>query len=215
MGVDGEVSKSSASVEFFVVGDGKILWQSGVMKAGDPAKDFSVDLTGVKMLLLKVSDAGDGISFDHADWANARFETVGDVSLETMSAPPEAAVILTPPASPKPRINGAEIFGVRPGSPFLFTIAATGDRPLTFAADNLPAGLQLDPKTGRITGSLTNVGEYNVILRAKNALGAAKRKFKIVVSDKIALTPPMGWNSWNCFASAVSEERSRLPRMPW
>jgi alpha-galactosidase len=207
VGVDGEITNPAASVEFFVLGDGKTLWQSGVMKAGDPAKNFTANLAGVKTLLLKVGDAGDGISYDHADWTNAKFETIGDVRLETMSAPAEAAVILTPPASPKPRINGAEIFGVRPGSPFLFTIAATGDRPMTFAADHLPAGLQLDPQTGHITGKLGKKGEYDVTLRAKNALGTAKRKFKIVVGDKIALTPPMGWNSWNCFASAVSEEK--------
>ena len=113
---------------------------------------------------------------------------------------------MTPPASPKPRINGAEIFGIRPRSPFLFTIAAPGNRPMTFATNNLPAGLQLDPQTGHISGALTNAGEYVVTLRAKNTLGTAKRKFRIIVGDKIALTPPMGWNSWNCFASAVSEE---------
>jgi alpha-galactosidase len=207
VGVDGEITSQAASIEFFVLGDGKILWQSGVMKAGEAAKNFTVNLAGIKTLLLKVGDAGDGITCDHADWANAKFETIGDVQLETMSAPAEVAVILTPPASPKPRINGAEVFGVRPGSPFLFTIAATGNRPMTFAADDLPACLQLDPQTGRITGTLDKAGEYVVTLHAKNSLGAANRTFKIVVGDKIALTPPMGWNSWNCFASAVSEEK--------
>ncbi len=86
---------------------------------------------------------------------------------------------------------------------------------MTFAADNLPAGLQLDPQTGRITGVLEKAGEYMVTLRAKNALGTAKRKFKIVAGDKIALTPPMGWNSWNCFASAVSEKKSKPQRTRW
>jgi alpha-galactosidase len=209
VGVDGEITNPAASIEFKVFGDGKLLWQSGVMKAGDAAKDFTANLAGVKTLLLKVGDAGDGVSYDHADWANAKFETIGDVQLETMSAPAEAAVILTPATSPKPKINGAEIFGVRPGSPFLFTIAATGDRPMTFAADDLPAGLQLDPQTGHITGTLTHAGVYVVTLHAKNSLGAAKRKFKIIAGDKIALTPPMGWNSWNCFASAVSEEKAK------
>ena len=38
VGVDGEVTNAEASVEFFVVGDGKMLWQSGVMKAGQAAK---------------------------------------------------------------------------------------------------------------------------------------------------------------------------------
>lgn len=74
VGVDGEVTNPSASIEFFVLGDGKTLWQSGVMRAGEAAKTFTVDLHGVKTLLLKVGDAGDGISYDHADWADARFE---------------------------------------------------------------------------------------------------------------------------------------------
>src|SRR5215831_6742182 len=40
--------------------------------------------------------------------------------------------ILTPKPPATPRINGATIFGVRPGHPVLFTIAATGDRPMQF-----------------------------------------------------------------------------------
>jgi alpha-galactosidase len=118
-----------------------------------------------------------------------------------------AAEILTPPAPASPRINGAKIFGVRPGSPFLFTIPATGERPMKFSADNLPRGLKLDALTGRVTGKLKKPGEFNVTLRAKNDSGVAEEKFRIVCGDAIALTPPMGWNSWNCFASAVSEDR--------
>ena len=62
VGVDSEVANPAASIEFFVLGDGRILWQSGVMKAGEPAKDFTVNLTGVKMLMLKVGDAGDAVA---------------------------------------------------------------------------------------------------------------------------------------------------------
>ena len=118
-------------------------------------------------------------------------------------APP----MLTPPAPATPRINGPNVFGARPGSPFLYSIPTTGARPMTFSADHLPPGLKLDGKTGRITGKLKNPGEFNVILHAKNALGSAEKPFRIVVGDRIALTPPMGWNSWNCFASAVSEDK--------
>ncbi|HTY86459.1 MAG TPA: putative Ig domain-containing protein [Candidatus Acidoferrum sp.] len=118
-----------------------------------------------------------------------------------------ASLILTPPAPDTPRINGPDIFGVRPGSPFLYAIPATGARPMEFSADHLPRGLKLDAKTGRITGKLKKPGAFNVLLRAKNARGSAERSFRIVVGDQIALTPPMGWNSWNCFASAVSEDK--------
>jgi alpha-galactosidase len=115
--------------------------------------------------------------------------------------------ILTPPPPETPRINGARIFGARPGSVFLYTIPATGKRPMTFAAQGLPKGLTLDATTGRITGKVTKKGDYHVTLKAVNALGSAERKFKIVIGNQIALTPPMGWNSWNCWGHTVSRER--------
>lgn len=121
-------------------------------------------------------------------------------------AKPIAAVILTPPAPATPRINGAGVFGVRPGAPFLHAIPATGRRPMTFTIDGLPAGLTLDASTGRITGTLTAAGEYPMTLRAQNALGKTEKKFRIIVGDRIALTPPMGWSSWNCWGDAVSQE---------
>ena len=115
--------------------------------------------------------------------------------------------ILTPAAPAAPRINGANFFGVRPGSPFLFTIPATGERPMAFSAKNLPRGLKLDSDTGRITGTLKTKGEFLVTLSAKNLLGMAEKNFRIVCGNQIALTPPMGWNSWNCFAHEVSADR--------
>ena len=48
--------------------------------------------------------------------------------------PDLSAYILTPKPAATPRINGAKVFGMRPGSPCLYTIAATGDRPITFSA---------------------------------------------------------------------------------
>jgi len=130
-----------------------------------------------------------------------------DTNAPAATNAPVAPYILTPPAPDTPRINGPNVFGVRPGSPFLYTIPATGVRPMTFSATNLPRGLKLDAKTGHITGKLRKNGETVVTLVAQNALGISEKKFRIEVGDQIALTPQMGWNSWNCFAGAVSEER--------
>jgi alpha-galactosidase len=118
-----------------------------------------------------------------------------------------SALILTPPPLATPRINGPRIYGQRPGRPFLYTIPATGERPMTFAVDGLPDGLKLDPNTGRITGTTDTRGEHRVTLRATNALGTAELPFRIVIGDSIALTPPMGWNSWNCWAGAVDQDK--------
>lgn len=211
VGVDDEINGNTASsLEFFVIGDGKTLWSSGVMRAGNAAKACEVDVTGVQKLTLKVGDADDGIDYDHADWANAKIETTGTRTFATSGGDmlePVAPYILTPPAPATPRINGASVFGVRPGSPFLYTIAATGERPMTFSAKKLPRGLKLDAKTGQITGALKEKGEFTVRLGAKNSLGTTEKELRIVCGDRIALTPPMGWNSWNCFAHAVSAER--------
>jgi alpha-galactosidase len=132
------------------------------------------------------------------------------VSLFTLTPRGLGAVepyILTPPAPQTPRINGPGVFGVRSNSPFLYTIPTTGERPITFTADGLPAGLKLDPSNGHITGKLADVGEHIVTLHAKNTLGEAEKKLRIVVGDNIALTPPMGWSSWNCWGDAVSQEK--------
>jgi alpha-galactosidase len=119
----------------------------------------------------------------------------------------ESTPILTPPPPAEPRINGANVFGVRSGSPLLYTIPATGQRPMQFAADGLPDGLKLDSATGQITGVSKEMGEYMVVLRASNDKGVAQKSLRIVVGDRIALTPPMGWNSWNCWAGAVDQEK--------
>jgi alpha-galactosidase len=124
----------------------------------------------------------------------------------TDAASGEEALILTPKPPATPRINGPRLFGVRPGHPLLFTIPATGDRPMEFAVDDLPAGLKVDPQTGQITGSLSKAGEYSVTFRAKNALGDAERKFKIVCGDTLALTPPMGWNDWYVWGRNVTDK---------
>jgi alpha-galactosidase len=207
VGVDDEIG-TRGSIEFQVTGDGKTLWESGVLKGGDPAKAVSVDLTGVKLLILTVSDAGDGIAYDHADWVDAKI-VMKEGKPEASAPVREPAVALTPKAPPQPRINGARVVGVRPGSPFLFTIPATGERPMVFSAKNLPTGLQLDTQSGIITGVLREKGTSVVTLGAQNGRGTAERTLKIVCGDTIALTPPMGWNSWNCFACDVTEANVR------
>lgn len=108
-----------------------------------------------------------------------------------------------------PRIHGPRVFGVRPGSPFLHTIAATGQRPMTFAAEGLPAGLQLDEKTGQIRGSLAARGTTVAKLQAKNALGCCARELRIVVGDEISLTPPMGCNTWGGWGPNITDARVR------
>ena len=127
----------------------------------------------------------------------------------TIAAPHEEPVVLTPPEPPQPRINGPSIVGARPGHPFFYHVPVTGEGPMTLSAEQLPSGLSFDATKGEITGVGAQAGEYKVKLSAQNTHGAVGKVLKIVLGDKIALTPPLGWNSWNCFASAVDDAKIR------
>jgi alpha-galactosidase len=111
---------------------------------------------------------------------------------------------------PEPAIHGPRIVGTTPGRPFIFLIPATGEGPLSHDADGLPAGLILDAATGVIGGAVEQGGTYLVKLRVNGPRGEAARNLNIVAGPgKLALTPPMGWNSWNVWGLAVDDGKVR------
>jgi len=129
---------------------------------------------------------------------------------ETISKSEGTPYILTPYLSAKPRINGASVYGARPGNPFLYLIPATGKKPLTYSATGLPEGLKLDANTGIISGVVSQKGDYPVIFTVHNRLGTKTKKFTIKIGDVIGLTPALGWNSWNAFGLTVNDEKVRV-----
>ncbi|MDR1919266.1 MAG: hypothetical protein LBQ65_06430 [Tannerellaceae bacterium] len=128
------------------------------------------------------------------------------MNAQTSSTPlEEARYIRTPPPAAAPRINGAKITGASPGKPFLFTVAVTGERPLTFVAENLPQGLSVQQETS-ISGSCEKAGTYRVPLSVSNQAGTCRDTLEIVIGGGLALTPHMGWNSWYIHQLGVTQE---------
>lgn len=113
--------------------------------------------------------------------------------------------ILTPAAPESPRYNGPLVFGARPGSPIIFRLAFSGQRPMEFSCEDLPEGLALE--NGILGGSIASAGEYKIRVKAENAHGTAAQEVTLRIGPSIALTPPMGWNSWNCWGTSVSQEK--------
>lgn len=70
VGVDDEEA-TNGSVDFQVVADGTTLFDSGTMTPSTATKSINVSVAGVQQLELIVGDAGDGIDYDHGDWAGA------------------------------------------------------------------------------------------------------------------------------------------------
>ena len=92
VGVD-DAGGQSGSVEFKVLLDGREAFNSGLIHFGDPAKPVALDLTGVRELRLVVTDGGNGVQGDHADWANVAVDDV-------------------PEAKPVPQFSTAGFFAV-------------------------------------------------------------------------------------------------------
>jgi len=205
VGVDDKGNKA-LSHTFYVIGDRKILFNSGEMRLGDEPKKVSLKLDGIKRLglLMIVNDAGR--TKVYGNWADAKLVML-DGHLPQNLPNSDEKYILTPAPAKTPRINSASVFGATPNNPFLYTIMATGQRPMTFMAKGLPQGLLLDEKTGIITGKLSQSGTYLTTIRAKNAPGGATKVLKIKIGDTISLTPPIGWNGWNSWARNIDQEK--------
>lgn len=184
---------------------------SGTLKISvvNPGNDSIYQSTSVNAEVLPHTSMGSRLKVDPGARQEVRVlftEKNTGRSVSLVQTPP---YILTPKPSPHPRINGAFVFGVRPGSPFLYKIAATGERPMQYAVENLPAGLKLDASSGIITGSIDKAGPYKLLLTVSNSLGSDKKELLVKCGSLLALTPPMGWNSWNCWGLSVSDTKLR------
>jgi hypothetical protein len=119
--------------------------------------------------------------------------------------PREQLILAAAQPVASPQFNGARVLGVRPNTPVVYALTVSGNRPLEFTVKHLPAGLTLDAHTGIITGTIAKQGEYVITAAARNSAGHADAEIKIICGDTLALTPPLGWNSYDCFGDNVVE----------
>ncbi|MGW1749660.1 NPCBM/NEW2 domain-containing protein [Streptomyces sp. NPDC002092] len=71
VGVDDEKG-ANGTVAFEIWADGTKVASTGVLTNAMPAQPLTADVTGAQVVRLVVTDGGDGIDSDHADWANAQ-----------------------------------------------------------------------------------------------------------------------------------------------
>ena len=71
IGID-DCARELGSVEFKVYADGKLVFESGVLRGTAPVKNIDIDVLNVRKLVLEVTAGGDDDQLDRADWANAK-----------------------------------------------------------------------------------------------------------------------------------------------
>ncbi len=211
VGVDRQ-QQGRGAVIFEVVVDGQVAARTPVLHDGQAPYKIALNLRGAKTMLLLVHPGQMGIAFDHADWADpvitlasGSMATPTAVRLDSTIKPPE----LASGDPPTPEFHGPRVIGTTPGRPFLFQVPHTGTGRITMEAVGLPDGLSMTPG-GLITGTVHDKGQYRVKLTARNDLGQATRTLRIVAGEhQLALTPPMGWNSWNAYGMSNSAAKTR------
>ena len=180
VGVDDETG-ANGSVAFQVFLGATKLFDSGTLTATSTTRTVDVAVSSGAQLRLVVTDGGDGVSYDHADWAEARFDCSagGDTTPPTVSSrtPPAGATGIAASVSPTATFSEAidpasvttsTFFLVRDGSPT--PIAAT----VTYDASALRA--TLDPTSDLQPGvgytATVKSGSGGVKDAAGNALAA-------------------------------------------
>ncbi len=97
------------------------------------------------------------------------------------------------------------VFGAYPNSTVILPITAHAQGQVSYSAVHLPAGLHISHTTGSITGLTTHRGVFHFSVTASNFKGRMTHEYTLNVGSRVALTPPMGWNSYDYYGDRVNE----------
>lgn len=231
---DGTVGKGS--VVFRILGDGKELFNSGVMHGGEPARPVNLEIRGIQTIELIAEDAGDGISGDHADWIDAVFDYF---EIKPAPADADAAIgkvetdesILAPL---REKISALPVRPARCGRPktdwlidnggFVTTVSGTGD------GKTIVIGNGLVSRSFRVIPNLATIDIYNAmteeaLLRSPSSEGSLKIDGHIYSIGGLTGQFEYGYtlSSWidgfspipDSFQVVDFEVRDLQPRMEW
>ncbi|UZN03453.1 putative Ig domain-containing protein [Cellulomonas sp. S1-8] len=197
---DAAVAAGEAST--FVVVDGGVAaaGQNASGELGDGStttRPTPVDVrTPLDVVGVRVGDVPAGAV---ARGAGGTFATVTpplpdgvlDVVLETRDAAGAAGPLLlledayTATATPPPTFVTTAYPVAAVDEPYAFVPELRGPGPITFTSGDLPPGLVLDPATGALSGTPTQVGDADVQITATNAYGSTT-----LTANLRVLTPP-------------------------
>lgn len=203
-------SEEAAEVCFKVFVDGRQAAGTGTISRGSKPALFRVDLKGADRLTLLVQDRSVIQARAWSAWAGAWILAGSeDASLPNpVPAPKEIIPSIMHPEDLSPRIHHPVLVGGSPGKPFLFRLPVTGRSPMRVTAKGLPKGIGIERDKGILAGVPKEAGRYSVQVIARNAHGRARSLLTLRLEPGcLALTPPMGWNSWNIHGCTVDQEK--------
>ena len=199
VGIDAEENgRGTGHVDFQVVGDGKVLFDSGVLTNSSPIVSINVNVTGVQTLtLLATNGIANDIDYDHSDWAGAKLvvapmppvgmNVVSAARIETISA--SSIVNAVVPTVQIPWVNASigdvGQLGDASGSSSSMTIAGAGSG-VGGTADALDYVYQSLNGNGTIVAHLdtTQTADDQAGVMIREALGAGAKEAAVVLKYK-------------------------------
>ena len=155
---------------------------------GDPAT-FQASAGGTKPLYYQWQFAGTNISGatnSVLTLASVTGDAAGEYTLVVTNlngSQTSQAAVLAVTGQP-PLINSPLTAAGKQGAAFTYTITGQHN-PLSFTADGLPAGLQVNPTNGVISGTPLENGTFNVTLGTANLCAAAETNLTLAVNSAL------------------------------
>lgn len=177
-GVDDEMTSfGKSSVVFKVFGDSRELFSSKVLRNGSPPCHIDVSVAGCEELSLVVTDGGDGIEDDHADWANPTL--YGLVTTKTASTPPKAAYEVKSPLLQLALSGMGEVVGMAFGHS-MKNVAVHGGTRLMGCQNTGEATVSKLPHGGmEFTRAVTNLDQQRCLITERFLPGSAGMAWEV------------------------------------
>jgi hypothetical protein len=191
VGVDDEVG-GNGSMVFQVWTDGVKKYDSGLMTGAMAGKNVSVDVSGATQLALIATDAGNGVDYDHGDWATPELTCSSTITPTPPSgtgpASASAVRVIPPgeaPATPTVTVTPATATITAGGQQqFSASVTGTANTSVTWTASggNVTAG-------GAYTAP-SAAGTYTVVATITG--GTITRSATVTVQAAPTQPPPSG-----------------------
>ena len=216
VGID-DVEDSNGSKEFQVWLDDRLAYTSGVLRKGQSAV-LDVDLRGAARLDLVVGHGGIESDWDRFALGDAQIVLVPGAAGDRAKWPRPYALV-PEPTRPIARhrdsglaINGPRVVGGTPGKPFQHRLSVSGPGPIEIRVQGLPDTISFDESARTLRGTLPGTGHFPIRIHARNSAETATAALTLVGSHAPgakALTPIMGWNSWNLWGKHLDAAKVR------
>ena len=169
---------------------------TGAGMVGLPITPYVFTATGAEPISYIVNNLPPGLTYNSGNHTISGTPTSSGVfnialTADNFVGTDNKTLVFTITDGTPPAITSALTGSVTVNQPYLYTLTAVGDGPITYNATNLPEGLTYNPTTHEISGTPTTAGVYNIALSASNYAGTDNKTLVLTVGAPPDINSPL------------------------